>query len=145
MEDLTPQEKYLLKNYSSVVGMVDWPAKMCRPDLSQAFSMLSRALHKPEPHHARFLAKLMCYCNYTRDSVLVLQRPSDSDANGDLSDLSVMLRLVGYSDSNYCDKNDERFRATTGYCWLLGGLSAASGFAALLWLLLGWTSQEREQ
>ena len=118
LEDLTPLEKWLLKNYSSIVGMVGWPAKMCRPDLAQAFSMLSRSLASPLPCHARFLAKLMNYCNYTRDKVFILQ-VSDST---DFTDAKTLLTLVGYSDSNYADKLDERWRATTGYCWMLSGL-----------------------
>jgi hypothetical protein len=121
--DLTPVEKWLLKNYSSVVGMVGWPAKMCRPDLAQAFSMLSRNLASPEPCHARFLAKLMCYCNYTKDTVLLLRKPSPADGDDrDFADCSAKFDLVGYSDSNYADKLDDRWRATTGYCWMLEGL-----------------------
>lgn len=118
MEDLSPLEKYLLKNYSSVVGMVGWPAKMCRPDFAQAYSMLSRNLASPGPVDARFLSKLMSYAHSSRDSAMVMSFDNPDPAI-DFSDLRVKLKLVGYSDSNYADKLDARWRATTGFCWFL--------------------------
>ena len=116
--DLTPAEKYLLQNYSSVVGMVGWPAKMCRPDFAQAYSMLSRNLASPGPVDARFLMKLMSYAHTTRDYAMVMSYDNPSSVI-DFTDPRVKLKLVGYSDSNYGDKLDERWRATTGFCWFL--------------------------
>jgi hypothetical protein len=130
--DLTEVEKWLLKEYSSVVGMVGWPAKMCRPDIAQAFSMLSRALHDPQPQHARFLRQLLAYLQGTNDLALVLRKPS-SESCGPMGGSNKCYRqclhctydLVGYSDSNFKDKLDDEWRATTGFCWYYGGILVA--------------------
>ena len=64
MADLTTLEKELLNRYSSVVGSIGFPAKMCSPELSQAYSMLSRNLANPQPPDYSRLKEVLLNSNY---------------------------------------------------------------------------------
>ena len=73
---LTDSEKWLIENYRSIVGKIGWPAKCVRPDLSQTFSMLSRALADPQPCDARTLRKALQYIYHHQDEPMEMKRPS---------------------------------------------------------------------
>ena len=59
--DLTPLELELLENYSSIVGSIGWPAKVCMPHYCQSYSMLSRTVANPKPGDARALRRILQY------------------------------------------------------------------------------------
>ena len=109
---LTDSEKWLIENYRSIVGKIGWPAKCVRPDLSQTFSMLSRALADPQPCDARTLRKALQYIYHHQDEPMEMKRPSWFVAG------KTPLELLGFSDSNYADQFDKEFRATTGFCYI---------------------------
>ena len=79
LADLTTLEKELLNKYSSVVGSIGFPAKMCSPELSQAYSMLSRNLADPQPVDARNLRRLLHYVYHHMDEVFTMRRPENFD------------------------------------------------------------------
>ena len=82
-------------SYSSIVGKIGWPAKSVRPDLSQSYSMLSRALSSPQPSDARTLRKILQYIYHHQDEPLVILRPDW------FIPYVTPLELIGFSDSNY--------------------------------------------
>jgi len=115
LADLTPTETYLYYNYSSIVGSIGWPAKMCAPHLAQSYSMLSRALATPTPADARSLRRLLQYCYHHQDEVFIMKPPSGFKPTDP-------FYLMAFSDSNYGDYKDVEYRATTGYAIFLCGI-----------------------
>ena len=113
--DLTPLELELLDNYSSVVGSIGWPAKVCYPHYCQSYSMLSRTVANPTPGDARALRRILQYIIHHMDEGLTMKRPADFNPNSKLS-------LMGFTDSNYGDQKDIEYRATGGYCFFLSGI-----------------------
>ena len=113
--DLTPNEQFLLSNYSSIVGSVGWPAKMTNPHLAQSYSMLSRNLANPQPADARHLRRVLQYIFHHLDDIFIMR------ANPKYRDLESMF-MLSFSDSNYGDQKDKEYRSTTGYCIFLCGV-----------------------
>ena len=62
------------KEYASVVGAAIFISTACRPDIAQAISRVSRAMHGPTELDAKHVITLLQYLNHTRKVKLVFRR-----------------------------------------------------------------------
>jgi hypothetical protein len=120
------------KEYASVVGAAIFISTACRPDIAQAISRVSRAMHGPTELDAKHVITLLQYLNHTRKVKLVFRRDhhpisshlkSYADKDKDLLDLVwanqgpdiVGDQLMGMTDADYANKLEKDLKATSGY------------------------------
>lgn len=98
--------------YRSLVGCLRY-LTCTRPDIAYSVGVISRFMEEPRQSHWKAVKRILRYIQGTKTVGLLYKRSDE-------------LKLVGYSDSDWCGDVDDR-KSTTGYVFCLGS-------AAFTWL-----------
>ena len=108
-DSLSTNEAHCLRNYRHLVGSINYLSTTIRSDITLAMSLVSTHLNDPTPYAAKLLYQLIRYLYTTKERCLELHIPTMRQHEQDERSL-----LEIWSDSNFADDTDARFRATSG-------------------------------
>lgn len=104
-----PKDEELFSNvpvYLSLVGKTVWISRCTRPDITIQVSKLSKRLGKPTLGDWKNLKVLIRYLKGTLEQGITLGGTTT---------------MIGYSDANYINLDDEKRRSTSGFIFIIGG------------------------
>jgi len=93
--------------YVSAIGILMYAQVCTCPDIAFIVGMLGRYLSNPEMDHWRAAKRVFRYLQRTKDYILTYKK-------------SGQIEIIGYSDSDFAERQDSR-RSTSGYIYLLAG------------------------
>jgi hypothetical protein len=115
-----------IERYQSMVGSVNYPAVITRPDIAYTSSKLSEHLQNPGPLHFTAAERCIRYLNSTQFYALEFgslpdSKPSFESSIDHLPFTDEQPQFTGFADASLGDDVDTR-RSTQGYkCDLFGG------------------------
>ena len=98
-----------ITRYQSTVGALMYAACVTRPDITYAVTVLAQYSARPHTSHFNALKRVLRYLRGTTDQTLTYTGTSDPTP-----------LLVGYTDSDWANNQDDR-RSVTGYVFTLSG------------------------
>lgn len=115
--DPETQARLAKSGYRELLGSLLWIARVSRPDIQAAVSILCRFASNPSERHLKALRGILAYLSGTSDKGVCFTKTSSAD-----------FKLHAYSDSDWAGDQDTR-HSTTGYvvyfgsspcCWYSG-------------------------
>ena len=103
-----------MSKYDVAVGHLIWLASNTRVDIQFVVSQVSRYMHSLGSKHWQSVKCIFWYLKGIAEFALFFPRGEDSD-----DAWKGMLRLVGYSDSDWASDYDTH-HSTSGKCFFLG-------------------------
>ena len=91
------------KGYKELVGALLWVARVSRPDIQVAVSILCRFTANPSERHLKALRGVLAYLSGTKDLGVCFTKVPEK-----------IFKLVGYSDADWAGDKDTR-HSTSGY------------------------------
>jgi hypothetical protein len=133
--DYNATDKYIVQHYASIVGACIYMSVTVRSDICYAVGKCSRGMHNPQPCHVAMLKHLVGYLKKTKSYKLIYQRNGNASDNlfsdisksdGALSfiatsDGSNVNALIGLSDANFANINDDKRKSISGYAFFVFG------------------------
>jgi hypothetical protein len=106
----TPEEKAKMADsgYRELLGSLLWIARVDRPDIQAAISILARFASNPSERHLKALRGVLRYLSATKELGTCFTKVDPR-----------AFKLVAYSDSDWAGDKDTR-HSTTGYVLFLG-------------------------
>ena len=111
-------DQYQIARYQSLVGSINYPAVITRPDVAYAASKLAEHLQNPGLIHIAAVERCIRYLDTTR--YYTLEFGANNDITPTFESGIELLYFVGYSDASFIDNIDTR-RSTQGYKFELFG------------------------
>ena len=110
-ETLKTEDK-LAEGYATVVGAIGYAAMLTRPDIQEAYQILSKFTADPGAVHWASAKRVLRYLNGTRDLGITYTATEDPDV--------ISITPVGYCDADFAGDVDDR-KSVSGHTYLLGG------------------------
>lgn len=106
-----------------------WLARLARPDIIRAIGLLATKVQNWSLNEDKALYRLMCYINSTKDLMLY----------GEIADESDTLRLIMFTDADFCGDKEHTKSTSGGFLVLVG----PNTFFPLAWLSKAQTATSR--
>jgi hypothetical protein len=105
------------KGYKELVGALLWIARISRPDIQVAVSILCRFAANPSERHLTALRGILAYLSGTKELGVCFTKTDKS-----------LFKLIAYSDADWAGDKDTRhstsgnilYMGTTPICWYAG-------------------------